>query len=81
MSNSHALFYLKVLSVLAVVFLSACTARDVREFTYSAAASHQCNEDFQNNPNGQIHSSDCINNKELDGKDFDEYEEDRRRGK
>jgi len=55
----------------------ACTSEQVKEYTYNAAASHQCFQDFENNPNGDKTSADCPTDNELDGKTYEEYKKDR----
>lgn len=60
--------------------LSGCSEHSVKKAVYESAASHQCTENFKNNPNGQISGARCPTEKELDGRNYEEYERARRSG-
>lgn len=60
-------------------FLTGCSEHGFKKAVYESAASHQCTENFKNDPNAhQTNGARCPNEKELDGKSYEDYERERR---
>ncbi|WP_086931106.1 hypothetical protein [Agarilytica rhodophyticola] len=62
-----------IVSVTFLISMLGCSEHTIKKSVYESAASHQCAENFKNNPYDANDSTSCTSEKEIEGRSYDEY--------